>query len=103
MAIEPRWRWVNGRTHPATQPILIHLINGCYGTIEPVHGGSRQTDPISHVQSRARGETGRIRLGFAGATYFQPIVPGIVRAFRERFPAWFCRRSNTTRHASSPV
>lgn len=41
---------------------------------------------LAGVQSRARGETGRIRVGFAGATYFQPIVPGIVRAFRERFP-----------------
>jgi DNA-binding transcriptional LysR family regulator len=41
---------------------------------------------LAGVQSRARGETGRIRVGFAGATYFQPVVPGIVRAFRERFP-----------------
>jgi DNA-binding transcriptional LysR family regulator len=41
---------------------------------------------LAGVQSRARGETGHIRVGFAGATYFQPVVPGIVRAFRERFP-----------------
>ena len=27
------------------------------------------------VQRRARGETGRIRLGFAGATYFNPLIP----------------------------
>ncbi|HVJ54208.1 MAG TPA: LysR substrate-binding domain-containing protein [Aliidongia sp.] len=38
------------------------------------------------VRSRARGDTGSIHLGFAGATYFQPLVPGIVRAYRERYP-----------------
>jgi DNA-binding transcriptional LysR family regulator len=38
------------------------------------------------VQSRARGETGCIHLGFAGATCFQPLVPGIIRAHRERYP-----------------
>jgi DNA-binding transcriptional LysR family regulator len=51
------------------------------------------------LQRRARGETGRIRLGFAGATYFQPLVPGIVRAFRERYPGvvLFPEQSNTPR------
>jgi DNA-binding transcriptional LysR family regulator len=38
------------------------------------------------VQSRARGETGCIHLGFAGATGFQPLVPGVIRAHRERYP-----------------
>jgi DNA-binding transcriptional LysR family regulator len=38
------------------------------------------------VQSRARGETGRMRVGFASATYFQPLVPRIVRVYREHFP-----------------
>lgn len=38
------------------------------------------------VQSRARGETGCIHLGFAGATCFQPLVPGIISAHRERYP-----------------
>jgi DNA-binding transcriptional LysR family regulator len=38
------------------------------------------------VQSRARGETGCIRLGFAGATSFQPLVPGVIRAYRARYP-----------------
>ena len=38
------------------------------------------------VQSRARGETGRIRLGFAGATYFHPRIPKLVQAFRRRHP-----------------
>src|SRR5258708_24458790 len=37
------------------------------------------------VQSRARGETGCIHLGFAGSTCFQPLVPGIIRAYRERY------------------
>jgi DNA-binding transcriptional LysR family regulator len=39
------------------------------------------------VQSRARGETGCIHLGFACATCFQPLVPGIIRAHRERYPS----------------
>jgi len=38
------------------------------------------------VQSRVRGETGCIHLGFAGATCFHPLVPGIIRAYRERYP-----------------
>ena len=38
------------------------------------------------VQSRARGETGRINMGFAGATYVQPLVPRIIRAYRARYP-----------------
>ena len=39
------------------------------------------------VQSRARGETGHIHVGFAGATGFQRLVPGIIRAYRERYPS----------------
>ena len=38
------------------------------------------------VQTRARGETGRIHVGFAGATYFQPLVPDIIRSYRETYP-----------------
>ncbi len=38
------------------------------------------------VQSRARGETGHIHVGFAGATYFQPWVPKIIRNFRKLYP-----------------
>jgi DNA-binding transcriptional LysR family regulator len=38
------------------------------------------------VQSLARGTTGRIRLGLASATYFQPLVSHIIRTFRERYP-----------------
>jgi DNA-binding transcriptional LysR family regulator len=38
------------------------------------------------VQTRARGETGRIHVGFAGATYFQPLVPDIIRSYRKTYP-----------------
>jgi DNA-binding transcriptional LysR family regulator len=40
----------------------------------------------ARVQSRARGETGHIRVGFAGATDFQPLVPDIIRSYRESYP-----------------
>jgi DNA-binding transcriptional LysR family regulator len=40
----------------------------------------------ARVQSRARGETGRIQVGFAGATDFQPLVPDIIRSYRESYP-----------------
>jgi DNA-binding transcriptional LysR family regulator len=38
------------------------------------------------AQSHARGEAGRIHLGFAGATYVHQLVLGIIRAYRERYP-----------------
>lgn len=38
------------------------------------------------VQNRARGETGRIRVGFAGATYFHPRIPGLIQAYRKLYP-----------------
>ncbi len=40
----------------------------------------------AHVRSRGRGDTGRLNLGFAGATYFQPRVPLIIQAFRDLYP-----------------
>ena len=40
----------------------------------------------ANVRNRARGETGRIRVGFAGATYFQPRVPGLIQTYRRRYP-----------------
>ena len=51
------------------------------------------------VQMRARGETGRLRLGFAGATYVHRLIPGILRAFRERYPGVVLspEQSNTAR------
>jgi DNA-binding transcriptional LysR family regulator len=41
----------------------------------------------SPLERRARGETGCIHLGFAGATCFQSLVPGIISAHRERYPS----------------
>jgi DNA-binding transcriptional LysR family regulator len=40
----------------------------------------------ANVRNRARGETGHIRVGFAGATYFQPRVPALVQTYRRRYP-----------------
>jgi DNA-binding transcriptional LysR family regulator len=34
------------------------------------------------VQRLSRGEIGHLRLGFAGATYFQPLVPAVIREYR---------------------
>jgi DNA-binding transcriptional LysR family regulator len=38
------------------------------------------------VQRRARGETGRIEIGFSGGTYFHPLVPAIIREYRMDYP-----------------
>jgi DNA-binding transcriptional LysR family regulator len=38
------------------------------------------------VKTRARGETGHIPLGVAGATYVHRLVPGLVLADREHYP-----------------
>ncbi len=38
------------------------------------------------VQRRARGETGRIEIGFSGGTYFHPLVPAIIRKYRTDYP-----------------
>jgi DNA-binding transcriptional LysR family regulator len=57
--------------------LLLDEARGILDQVERIKAG---------VQSRARGETGCIHLGFAGATCFQPLVPGIIRAHRERYP-----------------
>jgi DNA-binding transcriptional LysR family regulator len=41
------------------------------------------------VQRRARGETGRIVLGSAGATYFHPLMPAIIREYGRKYPDIF--------------
>ncbi|MGF6918461.1 LysR family transcriptional regulator [Paraburkholderia sp. 40] len=41
---------------------------------------------ISRVQSAARGQTGHIRVGFASSVVFHPVIPEIVRAYRELHP-----------------
>lgn len=38
------------------------------------------------VQSRARGDSGHLNVGFAGATYFQAQVPQTVQAYRALYP-----------------
>ena len=51
------------------------------------------------VESRARGETGIIRLGFAGATLSQPLIFKIVQAYRACYPGVVLspEQSNTPR------
>ncbi|MGA3250213.1 MAG: LysR substrate-binding domain-containing protein [Paraburkholderia sp.] len=52
---------------------------------------------LADVKRQARGELGQLRVGFAGATYFQPLVPGIIREYRSRYPdvALLPEQSNT--------
>jgi len=38
------------------------------------------------VQCLVRGETGRMTIGFAGATYLVSLLPDIVRAYRAKYP-----------------
>jgi len=38
------------------------------------------------VRRRARGETGRIIIGSAGGSYFQPLIPAIIREYRMHYP-----------------
>jgi len=38
------------------------------------------------VRRRARGETGRLVVGSAGATYFHPLIPEIIREYGRRYP-----------------
>ena len=40
----------------------------------------------SGVRRRARGETGRLVVGSAGATYFHPLIPAIFREYGMRYP-----------------
>lgn len=41
---------------------------------------------VADAQRRARGESGRIRVGFAGATYFHPCVPAAIHSYRRSYP-----------------
>jgi DNA-binding transcriptional LysR family regulator len=40
----------------------------------------------TEVRRRARGETGQINVGSSGATYFNPLIPAIMRAYRKQYP-----------------
>src|SRR6476659_8873779 len=50
----------------------------------------------ANVRNRARGETGRIRVGFAGATYFQPRVPGLFKPIGNAIRTCCCRQCKAT-------
>jgi DNA-binding transcriptional LysR family regulator len=41
---------------------------------------------ITDAQRRARGDSGRIRVGFAGGTYYHPAVPALIQSFRRSYP-----------------
>jgi DNA-binding transcriptional LysR family regulator len=41
---------------------------------------------VRQAQRAARGETGTLRVGFTGASIFNPLVPGTVRSFRRAYP-----------------
>ncbi len=47
---------------------------------------ARFEDALTQVRRHAAGQTGRLRLGFAGATYFHPAIPLIIRAYRSAYP-----------------
>jgi DNA-binding transcriptional LysR family regulator len=38
------------------------------------------------VRRRARGETGRLKVGSGGGTYFHPLIPAIIREYGMRYP-----------------
>jgi DNA-binding transcriptional LysR family regulator len=41
---------------------------------------------VTDARRRARGDSGHIRIGFAGATYFHPCVPAAIQAYRKCCP-----------------
>ncbi|HEX3860725.1 MAG TPA: LysR family transcriptional regulator [Stellaceae bacterium] len=47
---------------------------------------ARAEAAIATTRQAARGESGRIGLGFTSSASFQPFVPRVIRAFRERHP-----------------
>ncbi|MEJ8311137.1 LysR family transcriptional regulator [Agrobacterium larrymoorei] len=47
---------------------------------------ARFEDAVTQVRRHAAGQIGRLRLGFAGATYFHPCIPHIIRAYRSAYP-----------------
>lgn len=47
---------------------------------------ARFEDAITQTRRHATGQGGRLRVGFAGATYFHPAIPQIIRAFRTTHP-----------------
>jgi DNA-binding transcriptional LysR family regulator len=47
---------------------------------------ARVEDAVAAAKRAARGETGRIGIGFTSSASFHPFVPRAIRAFRERHP-----------------
>jgi len=45
-----------------------------------------EREVTSLARGLSRGEQGRLRIGLAGAVSLLPLVPGVIRAFRERWP-----------------
>ncbi|WCT74410.1 LysR family transcriptional regulator [Sphingomonas naphthae] len=41
---------------------------------------------VHGAQRAGRGETGALRVGFTGSAAFNPVVPGIIRAYRRAYP-----------------
>jgi len=48
---------------------------------------SQTADAVRAAQRAARGETGRLSLGFTGTAALNPIVPACIREFRRAYPA----------------
>jgi DNA-binding transcriptional LysR family regulator len=53
--------------------------------VEAIPG--QAADAMRAAQRAARGETGKLHLGFTGTAVLNPIVPAAIRAFRRTFPA----------------
>ena len=47
---------------------------------------ARFEDAVAEARRHQAGDSGRLRLGFAGATYFHPAIPSIMRAYRTAHP-----------------
>ncbi|MEJ2410682.1 MAG: LysR family transcriptional regulator [Novosphingobium sp.] len=47
---------------------------------------ARFEDAVTQTRRHAAGQSGRLRVGFAGATYFHPAIPQIIRAYRTAHP-----------------
>jgi DNA-binding transcriptional LysR family regulator len=52
----------------------------------PLGSGFEPKAAENGVRRRARGETGRLVVGSAGATYFHPVIPEIIREYGMRYP-----------------
>ncbi|MBP0590806.1 LysR family transcriptional regulator [Paraburkholderia sp. LEh10] len=44
------------------------------------------THAVKNAQSAGRGETGQLNIGFTGSAAFNPVVPNLIRQFRQSYP-----------------